>query len=88
MIASRLKALVLFAPLMLTPALAQQQGPATPPANGLKLSELLAKVETRPQFHYIDEVDWDEDGYYDITYYTSDKAKVEIKLDAVSGEPR
>ena len=34
------------------------------------------------------EIEWDEDsGSYNITYYTSDKAKVEIKINAGSGEP-
>jgi hypothetical protein len=69
-------------------ALAQTAAPAVPPENGLKLSEIIAKIEQRDQFRYIDEVDWDEEGYYEVTYYTSDKAKVEIKVDPVTGQPR
>lgn len=72
-------------------ALAQTATPASapvPPENGLKLSEIIAKIEQRDQFRYIDEVDWDEEGYYEVTYYTSDKAKVEIKIDPVTGQPR
>ncbi|WP_310180378.1 PepSY domain-containing protein [Mesorhizobium sp. BE184] len=75
--------------LAASPALAQSAAPApdVPPANGKKLSEIIAKVEKRPDFRYISEVSWD-DGGYDVTYYTTDNAKVEMKFDAVSGETR
>lgn len=75
--------------LAASPALAQTAAPApdVPPANGKKLSEIIAKVEQRPDFRYIGDVDWD-DGGYDITYYTTDNAKVEMKFDAVSGETK
>lgn len=69
-------------------AFAQSEGDKIPPENARKLSEIVGKIEGRPDFRYLDSVDWDEDGYYDITYHTADKAKVEIKIDAVSGEPR
>ena len=69
-------------------ALAQSTTRAEPPANGMKLSQLLAKVETRDKFQYISEVDWSESGYYEVIYYTSDKAKVELHLDAVTGEAK
>lgn len=69
-------------------AFAQDKPPPIPPENALKLSEIIAKIETRDQFRYIDEIDWEEDGYYDVIYFTSDKAKVEIKIDAVTGMPR
>ncbi len=49
---------------------------------------IIAKIEQRSQFRYVSEVDWSTDGYYDVVYYTTDKAKVEIKIDAVTGEPR
>jgi len=64
-----------------------QNKPNGPPQNARKLSEIIAKVEQRPDFRYISEVDWDHDGY-DVTYYTSDDAKVEMKFDPVSGEPK
>lgn len=74
--------------LFAIPAWAQAQPPPIPPEKSLKLSEIITKIEQRDQFRYIDEIDWDEDGYYDVVYYTSDKAKVEIKIDPVTGEPR
>lgn len=58
-----------------------------PPQNARKLSEIIAKVEQRPDFQYVGEVDW-EDGGYDVTYYTTDHAKVEMKFDPLSGEPK
>jgi hypothetical protein len=75
--------------LFTAPALAQTQPtPPVPPEKSLKLSEIITRIEQRDQFRYIDEIDWDEEGFYDVTYYTSDKAKVEIKIDPVTGEPR
>ncbi|TIT51141.1 MAG: PepSY domain-containing protein [Mesorhizobium sp.] len=58
-----------------------------PPQNARKLSEIIAKVEQRDDFRYVDEVDWDS-GAYTVTYYTTDKAKVEITYDPVTAEPK
>ncbi|TPI39017.1 PepSY domain-containing protein [Mesorhizobium sp. B3-1-9] len=58
-----------------------------PPQNAKKLSEIVAKVEHRTDFRYVKEVDWDSDGYT-VTYYTTDKAKVQITYDPVTGEPK
>jgi len=66
---------------------AAQEAAHVPPQESRKLSEIIAKVEQRPGFRYIDEVDWD-DGGYEVTYYTTDNAKVEIKFDPVTGETK
>ncbi|RUU26008.1 MAG: PepSY domain-containing protein [Mesorhizobium sp.] len=58
-----------------------------PPQNARKLSEIIAKVEQRDDFRYVDEVGWDS-GAYTVTYYTTDKAKVEITYDPVTAEPK
>ena len=58
-----------------------------PPESGAKLSEIIAKVEARPDFRYVDDVEWDDEGY-SVTYYTKDKAKVEIDYNPVTGEPK
>ncbi|ESY64726.1 MULTISPECIES: PepSY domain-containing protein [Mesorhizobium] len=68
------------------PALAGDDTPLPPP-NAKKLSDILAKVEQRDGFRYVKEVDWD-DGAYTVTYYTADKAKVEITYDPVTAEPK
>lgn len=67
---------------------AQTQAQPVPPQGSLKLSEIIAKIEKRDQFQYVSEIDWNEDGYYDITYRTNDKAKVEIKIDPKTGQPK
>ena len=69
-------------------AYAQATASPVPPQNRMKLSELVAKVEQRDKFQYIKEIEWEQEGYYEVTYYTTDKAKVEIKLDPVSGQPK
>jgi hypothetical protein len=68
------------------PAFAADEKPLPPP-NAKKLSEIIAKVEQRDGFRYIKEIDWDS-GAYTVTYYTSDKAKVEITYDPVTAEPK
>ena len=70
-----------------TAAMAQDPMRAPPPASGQKLSALVAKVEARPNFAYVDEIEW-QGGAYTITYFTTDRAKVEIKLDPATGEPK
>jgi len=72
--------------LICGPAVAADEQPVPPP-NAKKLSEILAKVEHRNDFRYVKEVDWDSGGYT-VIYYTTDKAKVEISYDPVTGEPK
>lgn len=69
------------------PAFAQSATKAVPPQNAMKLSQIVAQVEQRDHFNYISEIDWSREGYYEITYYTTDKAKVELKVNPVSGKP-
>lgn len=71
------------AALMLVPFAAH----AAPP-EGAKLSEIVSKLEQNPDLHYIDEIDWDDDGYYEVEYYTKDRSKVEVKIDPKTGEAR
>jgi hypothetical protein len=78
--------IALLAPASL--AIAQDKPPPVPPDNALKLSAIIATVEQRDAFHYVSDVEWNEDGYYDVIYFTTDKAKVEMKIDAVTGKPR
>lgn len=57
------------------------------PPEGKKLSELVAKIEKMADFQYIDEIDWNDRGYYEVEYFMKNGAKVEIKLDPNTGEP-
>ena len=69
-------------------AQAQTEAPPIPPENSMALSEIIATIEKRDQFRYVSEIDWDEDGFYRVIYFTSDKAKVEINIDPATGTPR
>jgi hypothetical protein len=73
--------------LVLGGVAAAQTADRSPPQDARKLSEIVAKVEQRQDFRYISEIDWD-DGAYEVTYYTTDKAKVEIKYDPLTGETK
>ncbi|WP_252913409.1 PepSY domain-containing protein [Aliihoeflea aestuarii] len=61
---------------------------AQPPAGSMPLSEILANIEAEAGFGYFDEIDWDDDGYWEIEYYRADGAKVEIDIDPASGQAR
>jgi len=84
----RIAATSLALALLTGPVFAQATPPPVPPENSKKLSEIISGIEGRPQFHYVDEIEWNNRGYYEVTYYTTDKAKVEINIDPVSGQPK
>lgn len=69
-------------------AQAQTDPPSVPPENAMKLSEIVAKIEQRENFHYVSDIEWDTEGNYNITYYTSDNAKVELKIEAATGQAK
>jgi hypothetical protein len=69
-------------------AQAQTNQASGPPANAMKLSEIIAKIEQRESFRFISDIEWDREGSYNITYYTSDNAKVELKIDAATGQAK
>ncbi|MDO5656973.1 MAG: PepSY domain-containing protein [Paracoccus sp. (in: a-proteobacteria)] len=61
---------------------------APPPADALALSDIIAKIETDlgDTLAYIDEVNWDDDGYWEVEYRTTDNAEVDIRVDPITGE--
>jgi len=61
---------------------------ATPPINALSLSEIIHKVEAQYNPKYIDEVNWDNDGYWEVEYYDAKGKEIKIKIDPVTGEIR
>ncbi len=65
-----------------------QDAAEMPPADGQKLSAIIAKVETRPDFRYVSEISWDATDGYRVVYHTTDKARVEINYDPVTAEPK
>jgi len=58
-----------------------------PPSGSMPLSQIVAKVEQRPDFGYLKEIEWD-DGLYEVEYRSKDGGVREVKLDPRSGEPR
>ena len=75
-------AAILVVPSLATPALAQ------PPADAKPLSEVLAALEQSENVAWFDEIDWDDDGYWEIEKRRQGGGSVEIKVDPVSGEIR
>ena len=69
-------------------AVAQDNKPPVPPENAMKLSAIIATVEQRDAFQYVSDIEWNDDGYYDVVYFTTDKAKVEMKFNPVTGKPQ
>ncbi len=61
---------------------------AAPPANARPASEVLRMIEQRPDFGHLEELDWDDGGYWKVEYRTRDGRKVELRVDPVSGEAR
>jgi hypothetical protein len=64
-----------------------QTSSAGPPANAMKLSEIIARVEKRPGFQYVERVTWFNDAYI-VVFYTTEKARVEIHFDPTTGQPK
>jgi uncharacterized membrane protein YkoI len=66
------------------PALAQ----SSPPEGALPLSQVIARIEAMEGVRFIDEVEWDDDGYWEVEYVTADGRKVEARLDPMTGDIR
>jgi len=71
--------------LLPLPALADRE---RPPADALAASEVLRQVEQRPDFAALYEMEWDDDGYWEIEYWSRQGARRLIRLDPRSGAPR
>ena len=74
--------LAVAACLAAAPALAQN----LPPANALPLSQIVATVETQP-VRVFTEVEWDNDGYWDVEFINTDNRRTSLRIDPFSGEP-
>ncbi len=58
-----------------------------PPAGALSLSAVIQKVEAANDVSYVDDVSWDDDGYWEVEFVNAAGAKVEIRVDPLTGEP-
>lgn len=57
-----------------------------PPAGALSLSQIITQIESRPDFAFIKDIDWD-DGRYDVQYRTRDGRDRNLKVDPRTGRP-
>lgn len=57
-----------------------------PPVGALSLSQIIAQIESRPDFAFIKDIDW-EDGRYDVEYRTRDGRDRNLKVDPRTGRP-
>ena len=53
---------------------------AQPPTDAKSLSEILRSIEQEDGFSHFGEIEWDDDGYWEIEYFTTSRMKVEIKV--------
>ena len=61
---------------------------AAPPQDGMPLSQIIQSLEQEGDVAYFDEIEWDDDGYWEVEYYRANGAKVELKIDPKTGKPR
>lgn len=76
----------LIASLILTLSLASSSAFAASPPEGTKLSQVIAKVEQLADVHYIDDIEWNDLGYYKVEYLSKSGAEVKMKIDPKSGD--
>ncbi len=66
---------------------AQQVEPeGGPPVGALSLSQIITQIESRPDFAFIKDIDW-EDGRYEVEYRTRDGRDRNLKVDPRTGRP-
>ncbi|HPG23685.1 MAG TPA: PepSY domain-containing protein [Amaricoccus sp.] len=73
--------LALAAALAAAPAVAQR----LPPADGMPLSKIIANVEANPEVRSIRDVEWEDDGYWEISYVTQNGRRGRARLDPMTG---
>lgn len=58
-----------------------------PPAGSLALSEVVAKVEADAgaTLAYVESVDWEDEGYWEVEYRTTDGKEVKLRADPATG---
>lgn len=78
----RLSLLTGAALMLALPAFAQR----VPPENSLPLSEVLAKIETNQSVRSFRQIEWEDDGYWDIIFFGGDSSRPQrLRIDPVTG---
>jgi hypothetical protein len=66
-----------------------QPAKADPPSDIKPLSQILQTLEQKDGFAYVSEIEWDEEGYWDIEYFTTAgrlRNRVKVNVDPLTGE--
>lgn len=58
----------------------------TPPTDAKPLSQILQTIEQREDFGHFDEIEWDDDGYWEVEYISKSRSRVRLNVDPVTGE--
>jgi len=56
-----------------------------PPTDAQPLSKILHGLEQEDGFSHFEEIEWGEDGYWEIEYVTTNRVAVEIKVRPTRG---
>lgn len=79
--------MIALAGLIAAPSALMAQQP--PPAGSMPLSQVIAKLETDlSDLGHISEISWEDDGYWEVEYQTTDNREVDIRVDPATGETR
>lgn len=57
-----------------------------PPANALPLSQIISGVEKSQPVRVFTEVEWDDDGYWDIEFVNQSNRRSSVRIDPFTGE--
>jgi hypothetical protein len=79
----QLSGVILALTLFAAPALAADR---PPPANALPLSQVLQMIEKQGQVAYFEDIEWEDDGYWEIKYAARSGGAMKVKIDPVTGE--
>lgn len=59
-----------------------------PPADARPLSEILRIMEERENVAWFEEIEWDDDGYWEIEFHRVGGESAEVRVDPRTGEIR
>ncbi len=58
-----------------------------PPENALPLSQIVTALEAGGAQAF-SEIEWDDDGYWEVEYWNAEGNRVEVRIDPLTGQPR
>jgi hypothetical protein len=73
--------------LAMSPAWARDDRVRAPKPNARPLSGIIALVEKREGLSHVEEIERDEDGFLEVAWHEDDRARVEIAVNTVTGDP-